>query len=1116
MYRNAKTRVALQRQAPSFMRPGLKIDLRMHQIFYSHATRIAKHPWLFIFAFLVLSVGMILFLPNAVMVDNAAFVATNVQDASFRGFAKNEAIFGLTGELTILVKPKAGGNALKKEVFLNTLDFLQEIFEKKFTVNGVSVRIGQACQSKSPELDAEGLPMPHKRVWRESAKSLAMEDCKLFSVLGLWGLNRSRISDLNDSSIAQRLWQESNSNKNTTSTLVLSTIEVFNRRGVDLLDANLLPSAKTTSIAEKNAFAESFSVQIPFLPALNSAGEANIQNQALLNVEVSNYLTMLDIPGIDVRWSNRLNRVPVTPQQILTTLGLLVLYCIIINFKANVIRAQLALVLTGILSVALALATTVGLLTMLGVELTVLAIPGFFLVIAIGVDDMFIIHNSVMRRVGSARKRFAVGLADASTTITLTSLTDCSVFFCATLSTSSMVKSFGLTIGTALLIDYIFQVNFFGAAMFLDLKRQQKYRMDLLCCIQCHQPSRTTGWKYDYDISETTDSASGTRTSMEEKSDDLFVFVEDVNMDSSSVVTTTTNGTNTTENTKGSERAELQLPSSPSKKNRRVSRSSRVSDSSSTIINEDDLRRMTLSKSNSNATGKSALGSMVQSTPTSSRESESNLPTIALTQVKSNMAAVESLDSGAVSTSRQLKASVVFGPSDEANEAEFLKRRSSTMLRTGLTNFWFKFASSKVGQWTIIGITVVVTVVSLYGLSILQVGTTENASWLKPSDPRYKFQQWRRESWPMRIIADIIVDGKAARDLHTELVQDKIDQAVVEFEKMPQVVAVPSIVAAVRGFVQTDSAWGVALNGSTVQLSKSGVPLNDAFALALRTMIVTPGWEWIADCVVFKSKQEIETVKWPLVINGDTTATANAQVAKTIQNRLMQLFGTDVNVASQFLWLTQVSFELFDQLLFAVGVAIMFSALFTSFLLINPMGGLFVVFSIIFTFVVCLGVMGLMGYPLVLEAGLALIITSGLSIDVVAHMCHEYFVVPGTSRGRMEQMFGEIGPPVVHGFVTTSLVALMIPSSAGALYTILFIYTVSVLVGFWFGFFLAPVLLIYTNPPPALRDLEMQLELAANEKEVDRRWRHAFKKEQDKQDKLSGGRNGKIEVIQHK
>jgi predicted RND superfamily exporter protein len=108
-----------------------------------------------------------------------------------------------------------------------------------------------------------------------------------------------------------------------------------------------------------------------------------------------------------------------------------------------------------------------------------------FLIIGIGVDDMFILTNEVEATPPHwpNRRRMAVGVARAGASITLTSVTNVLAFLFSALTSLPAIQSFAIHAAVAVLLDFIFQLTFFTGALSYDLRRTKGGRLDCVPCV---------------------------------------------------------------------------------------------------------------------------------------------------------------------------------------------------------------------------------------------------------------------------------------------------------------------------------------------------------------------------------------------------------------------------------------------------------------------------------------------------------------------------------------------------------------------------------------------------------------------------------------------------------
>ncbi|VDN50593.1 unnamed protein product, partial [Dracunculus medinensis] len=99
-----------------------------------------------------------------------------------------------------------------------------------------------------------------------------------------------------------------------------------------------------------------------------------------------------------------------------------------------------------------------------------------FLILAIGVDDVFIFLHCYHRsnRKLCVEERIANMLAEAGPSITITSLTNFLSFSISALTPTPAIKIFSIFISVAVVFDYIYQIFFYSAVLTLGGRREEK------------------------------------------------------------------------------------------------------------------------------------------------------------------------------------------------------------------------------------------------------------------------------------------------------------------------------------------------------------------------------------------------------------------------------------------------------------------------------------------------------------------------------------------------------------------------------------------------------------------------------------------------------------------
>ncbi|KAM6275301.1 NPC intracellular cholesterol transporter 1 [Spheniscus humboldti] len=156
------------------------------------------------------------------------------------------------------------------------------------------------------------------------------------------------------------------------------------------------------------------------------------------------------------------------------------------------VDSKISLGIAGILIVLSSVACSVGIFSYFGIPLTLIVIEVIpFLVLAIGVDNVFIIVQTLQRderlQGETLDKQIGRVLGDVAPSMFLSSFSETVAFFLGTLSTMPAVRTFSLFAGMAVLIDFILQVTCFVSLLGLDIKRQERNRLDILCCIKSNE-----------------------------------------------------------------------------------------------------------------------------------------------------------------------------------------------------------------------------------------------------------------------------------------------------------------------------------------------------------------------------------------------------------------------------------------------------------------------------------------------------------------------------------------------------------------------------------------------------------------------------------------------------
>jgi Niemann-Pick C1 protein len=149
------------------------------------------------------------------------------------------------------------------------------------------------------------------------------------------------------------------------------------------------------------------------------------------------------------------------------------------------ISSGFTLAVIGIMIVLASVLASMGLISYLGIGFTMISaevIP--FLILAIGVDNMFIIKNAIERqKYENLEDRVAHGLREVGPSITTAAICEALAFLVGSLTKMPALQAFCLQAATAILFNYIFQITIFVVAFIFDEERKAKNQMDVLCCV---------------------------------------------------------------------------------------------------------------------------------------------------------------------------------------------------------------------------------------------------------------------------------------------------------------------------------------------------------------------------------------------------------------------------------------------------------------------------------------------------------------------------------------------------------------------------------------------------------------------------------------------------------
>ncbi|XP_013377074.1 PREDICTED: protein patched homolog 2 isoform X3 [Chinchilla lanigera] len=165
---------------------------------------------------------------------------------------------------------------------------------------------------------------------------------------------------------------------------------------------------------------------------------------------------------------------------------LMLAYACVTMLRWDCGQSQGAVGLAGVLLVALAVASGLGLCAMLGIAFnaaTTQVLP--FLALGIGVDDVFLLaHAFTKAPPGTPQQQERMGecLRRTGTSVTLTSASNMVAFFTAALVPIPALRAFSLQAAVVVGCNFAAVMLVFPAILSLDLRRRHHQRLDVFCC----------------------------------------------------------------------------------------------------------------------------------------------------------------------------------------------------------------------------------------------------------------------------------------------------------------------------------------------------------------------------------------------------------------------------------------------------------------------------------------------------------------------------------------------------------------------------------------------------------------------------------------------------------
>ncbi|KAM3929603.1 patched domain-containing protein 3-like [Leptodactylus fuscus] len=160
-----------------------------------------------------------------------------------------------------------------------------------------------------------------------------------------------------------------------------------------------------------------------------------------------------------------------------------IFFSIVSCLRLDCVRNKSWVAVFGVLSSGLAVLSSFGLLLLCGVPFVITVGNAPFLILGVGVDDMFIMIScwQQTRVKDKVEDRMAATYAEAAVSITITTLTDVLAFYIGILTSFQSVQSFCIYTGTAILFCFLYNITCFGAFLALNGRREESNRHWFIC-----------------------------------------------------------------------------------------------------------------------------------------------------------------------------------------------------------------------------------------------------------------------------------------------------------------------------------------------------------------------------------------------------------------------------------------------------------------------------------------------------------------------------------------------------------------------------------------------------------------------------------------------------------
>ena len=170
---------------------------------------------------------------------------------------------------------------------------------------------------------------------------------------------------------------------------------------------------------------------------------------------------------------------------IIVAFVLMVVFCVVMNLRIKrAVNGHVLLAMAGIFTVFLGIAASFGLAMYAGTPFIGIAAVLPFMVLGVGIDDMFILVDTLDQRHPTLEGniRLVATLSSAGSSILMTTLTDLIAFAISTVTDFRGIEYFCLYAALAITFVFLLMITFFLGFMKLDINRVEKWKYDVVPC----------------------------------------------------------------------------------------------------------------------------------------------------------------------------------------------------------------------------------------------------------------------------------------------------------------------------------------------------------------------------------------------------------------------------------------------------------------------------------------------------------------------------------------------------------------------------------------------------------------------------------------------------------